>query len=68
MAAPKPIYQSSTTISFDYRENNDASFLLSETNYVATTTVATTTVSTTTTTTTTTTYRREPPIIEPCKG
>merc|ERR1711971_1455938 len=43
-----------------YRENNDASFLLSETNYVATTTV-----STTTTTTTTTTYRREPPIIEP---
>ena len=46
-----------------YRDNNDASFLLSETSFVATTT----TRSTTTTTTTTTTFRREPPIIEPCK-
>ena len=47
-----------------YRDNNDASFLLSETSFVPTTTTTTTT---TTFTTTTTTRRRLPPIIEPCK-
>ena len=61
-----------------YKDNNDASFLLSERSFVPTTTTAATSTTTTTTTTTTatstttttttirstTTYRR--PVIEPC--
>ena len=49
-----------------YRDNNDASFLLSETSYVPTTTTTTTTTITTTTTTTTTTRPRRT-FPEPCK-
>lgn len=56
-----------------YRDNNDASFLLSEKSYVPSpppppTTTTTTTTTTTFTTTTTATPPWRQPIIEPCKS